>query len=66
MFSTKTTYQLTFHDAIKVWLRHWNGEFQHDIAASYGVNQGRINSVLKERSHHGSKAEAAKLRSSAA
>jgi hypothetical protein len=34
---------------VDVWLRYWAGEYQHSIAASYGVNQGRINEVLKER-----------------
>ena len=53
------TYTLTFDDAVQVWLRHWNGEFQHKIAASYGVNQGRVNEVLKERLHPGSKQTAA-------
>jgi hypothetical protein len=52
-------YRLAFEDAVNIWLRHWNGEFQHNIAASYGVNPGRVNDVLKERSHYGSKAAAA-------
>jgi hypothetical protein len=57
---------LTFEDAINVWLRYWDGEFQHNIAASYAVNPGRISEVLKERTHYGSKAEASKRLSSAA
>jgi hypothetical protein len=61
----KTTYRLTFDDAIDVWLRYWAGEFQHDIAAAYGVNQGRVNEVLKEHTHLGSKAAAAKKKSAA-
>jgi len=52
-------YRLTFDDAVDVWLRHWRGEYQHDIAAIYGVNPGRINDVLKERVHFGSKTIAA-------
>jgi hypothetical protein len=59
----KTTYRLTLDDAVDIWLRYWSGEFQHDIAESYGVNQGRINEVLKEHSHPGSKAIAARKRS---
>ena len=59
----KTTYRLTFDDAVDVWLRYWAGEFQHDIAAFYGINQGRVNEVLNERSHLGSKATAAGKRS---
>jgi hypothetical protein len=64
--SKAKTYRLTVEDAVNVWLRHWNGEFQHNIAASYGVNPGRISEVLKERTHYGSKAEASKRLSSAA
>jgi hypothetical protein len=55
----KATYKLTYEDAVDIWLRHWAGEFQHDIAAAYGVNQGRVNDVLKERVHPGSKTSAA-------
>ena len=61
----KTAYQLTFSDAVDVWLRYWAGEYQHDIAASYGVNQGRINEVLKEHRHLGSKKVAASKKSAA-
>jgi hypothetical protein len=57
------TYTLTFDDAVDVWLRYWSGEFQHKIAAYYGVNQGRVNEVLKERLHLGSKQVAASKRS---
>jgi hypothetical protein len=58
-----TTYTLTFDDAVDVWLRYWSGEFQHKIAASCGVNQGRVNAVLKERLHIGSRQIAASKRS---
>jgi len=58
-----TAYSLTFDDAVDVWLRHWSGEFQHRIAAAYGVNQGRINEVLKEKRHPGSRQVAASKRS---
>ena len=47
-------YQLTPDDAVDIWLRHWAGEYQHHIAASYGVNPGRVNDVLKGRKHAGS------------
>ncbi len=53
-------YHLSFDDAVHVWLRHWQGEYQHRIAASYDVNPGRVNDVLKERKHFGSRTEAAK------
>lgn len=66
MLKKHTTYRLTFEDAVNIWLRYWSGEFQHNIAASYAVNPGRVNEVLKERTHHGSKAIAASLLPSAA
>jgi len=59
------THRLSFDDAIEVWLRHWSGEHQHKIAAFFGVNQGRINEVLKERKHVGSQSVAASKRSAA-
>jgi len=59
-------YRLTFDDAVIVWLRHWNGDYQHVIAASYAVNPGRVNDVLKERVHYGSKSVAAGQLNSAA
>jgi len=50
-----STYQLPFDDAVDIWVRHWNGEFQHRIAANYDVNSGRVNEVLKESRHIGSR-----------
>lgn len=58
-------YQITFDDAVDIWLRHWSGEYQHHIAASYGVNPGRVNDVLKERKHAESKMLAAAKRRAA-
>lgn len=49
------SYSLTFEDAVEIWLRHWAGEFQNRIAASFDVNPGRVNEVLKERKHVGSR-----------
>jgi len=60
------TSKLTFNDAVDIWLRHWAGEYQHTIAASHDVSQGRVNDVLNERLHIGSKAVAAKKRPSVA
>jgi hypothetical protein len=57
----KPTYRLTMTDAIEVWLRHWKGEFQHHIAARFGVNPGRINEVLKGRRLTGSEQAARQL-----
>lgn len=65
-FGMKTrTYQLTFDDAVDIWIRHWNGEYQHRIAASFDVNPGRVNEVLKGARHVGSR-EAAQARRVAA
>jgi hypothetical protein len=58
------TYALTFDDAVDIWIRHWNGEFQHRIAATFDVNPGRVNEVLKGTKHAGSR-EAAMSRKSA-
>jgi len=58
------SYTLTFDDAVKIWLRHWAGEFQNRIAADFDVNPARVNEVLKERRHLGSR-EAALLQRSA-
>lgn len=61
----KPSYSLTYDDAVDIWLRYWAGEYQHDIAASYGVNPGRVNEVLKGRRHSGSQTDASKLRGAA-
>lgn len=60
-----SVYRLTFQDAVDVWLRYWAGEYQHAIAASYDVNPGRVNEVLKGHKHVGSEQDA-RLRRSAA
>ncbi|MDQ0132432.1 hypothetical protein J2T08_000333 [Neorhizobium galegae] len=59
----KPSYTLTFDDAIQIWLRHWNGEFQNRIAGSFDVNPARVNEVLKERKHVGSRGAALAKRS---
>jgi len=49
---------ITYEDAIRI--RRWRalGETQHHIAQRLGVNQGRVNEVLKERKHVGSRSAA--------
>lgn len=59
------SYQLTFDDAVDIWLRHWAGEYQHNIASSYGVNAGRVNEVLKGKRQKGSEQVAAEKRKAA-
>lgn len=49
------SYKLTFEDAVEVWRRHWAGEYQNRIAAFFDVNPARVNEVLKERAHIGSR-----------
>jgi hypothetical protein len=43
-----------FDEAVDVWLRHWSGQIQSDIAADYRINAGRVNEVLKDKKHIGS------------
>lgn len=38
---------LTLRDAIEIWRMRWRGMCQHDIAAVFHVNPGRVNEVLK-------------------
>lgn len=64
-FRDHRTYRLTYVDAVNIWLRYWSGEYQHNIAASYGVNPGRVNEVLKGHRHIGSQADATVKRSAA-
>lgn len=56
------SYSLTFDDAVEVWHRHWNEEFQQHIAADYRVNAGRVNEVLKGKRHVGSREVALRKR----
>ncbi|WBU52770.1 hypothetical protein [Paracoccus sp. SCSIO 75233] len=52
------SYKLTFEDAVQIWKRYLNGEFQNRIAASFDVNPGRVNEVLKGRTFPESEAAA--------
>lgn len=60
------SHRLTFDEAVLVWLLYWDGHFQNRIAAMFDTNSGRVNDVVKERKHLGSKAEAMRRRQSAA
>lgn len=53
---------LTDAEAIQVWLMHWEGKLQHEIAAAFGKNQGRISEVLNGKTHLRSRADALSLR----
>jgi hypothetical protein len=50
---TKTKF--TLEEAIDVWMRHFSGQYQHQIAAAYVINVLAVNHVLKGRTHVGSK-----------
>jgi hypothetical protein len=52
--------KFTFEEAVDVWLRHWAGRFQNEIAAACVINSGRVSDVLNEVTHVGSKEEAAR------
>jgi len=56
------SHRLTYDEAVQIWLLHWEGHFQNRIAAMFDTNSGRVNDVLKERKHLGSKADAMKRR----
>jgi hypothetical protein len=47
--------QFTFEQAVDVWMRHFSGQYQHQIAAAYVINVRAVNHVLKEKTHFGSK-----------
>jgi hypothetical protein len=47
--------QFSFEQAVDVWVRRFNGQFQHEIAAAYVINVRAVNHVLKEKAHIGSR-----------
>ncbi len=51
----KPSRRLTFDDAVQIWRRASQGEFQNRIAADFDCNPGRVNDVLKGRKHKGSR-----------
>lgn len=52
---------LSFDDAVSVWLMRWAGTYQHDIAAHFGINQGRVSEILTGKRFTGSEAKARKV-----
>ena len=55
------SYTLNFNDAVQIWLRYWQGEYQNRIAASFDVNPARVNEVLKGKRLPGSEAVAREI-----
>jgi hypothetical protein len=47
--------RFTDEQAIDVWMRHFSGQYQHEIAAAYVINARAVNHVLKEKTHVGTK-----------
>jgi hypothetical protein len=47
--------QFSFEQAVDVWMRHFSGQYQHQIAAAYVINVRAVNHVLKEKTHPCSK-----------
>lgn len=45
MASVPTAKTLTTQDIVDIKLRLRRGDYQHDIAADYGLNQGRISEI---------------------
>jgi hypothetical protein len=52
---TTSKTKFAFDEAVDVWLRHFSGQYQHQIAAAYVINGRAVNHVLKEKTHVGSK-----------
>jgi len=61
MKKRKQSPTLKMVDAIFVWHRHWDGLYQHQIAATLGCNQGRVSEVLNGHRLSGSKLKAKEL-----
>ena len=53
---------LNLDEAVQVWLMRGQGLYQSEIAHRLGTNQGRVNEVLKEKKHLGSKLRAVELK----
>ena len=52
---TTSKTKFTFEEAVDVWMRHFSGQYQHQIAAACVINVRAVNHVLKEKAHIGSK-----------
>jgi hypothetical protein len=53
--------QLSFNDAVAIWVRIIRGEFLNRIAADYDVNPGRISEIKTGRLFAGAKTAAHKI-----
>lgn len=55
------SHQLTFDEAVEVWLLWWDGEYKNRIAARFDVNVWRVYDVKNGKLHPGSQAIAQKI-----
>lgn len=53
--SRKPGRKITFEDAVQIWLRLFDGAFNHTIAAEFETNQGRISEVRTGQRQPGSR-----------
>lgn len=51
----KPSYRLTLDDAVEIWIRYWDGEFQNRIASDFDTNPARVSEVIKGKRHAGSR-----------
>ena len=47
-------FNMSFTQAVNVWLLHWQGARRQEIATRLGTNAMRVEAVLQERQHVGS------------
>ncbi len=55
------SHQLTFDEAVDVWLEWWSGTYKNRIAAKYDVNVWRLYEVRNGEVHPGSREVAEKI-----
>lgn len=58
----KPSHQLTFDEAVEIWLMWWDGEYKNRIAAKFDVNVWRLYEVRDGKMHPGSREVAASIR----
>ncbi len=54
-------YFITFDQAVDAWILHWRGQGQQEIAVQLGTNALRVDAVLNERQHVGSRQKAQQI-----
>lgn len=59
-YDRRPSRQLTFDDAVLIWILTWRGCYKHRIAAYFDVNIARVYEIYQGKRHPESK-EAARL-----